>query len=87
MLKRQYDMLQTQLESERRETGRLMQIIESLRTEVARRDGEKGVREVHRESRTASFTYSISCARVVFGSLKAFSLVGCFDLVYTALVQ
>lgn len=48
MLKRQYDMLQTQLESERRETGRLMQIIESLRTEVARRDGEKGVREVHR---------------------------------------
>ena len=46
VLKRQYDMAQAQLESERRETARLMQVIESLRTEVGRRDTDKGARDV-----------------------------------------
>jgi chromosome segregation ATPase len=45
VLKRQYDMAQAQLESERRETARLMQVIESLRTEVGRRDTDKGARD------------------------------------------
>lgn len=46
LLKRQYDMAQAQLESERRQTAHLMQVVENLRSELARRDSEKGVREV-----------------------------------------